>query len=91
LITAFRDVASEKPWVVLAEHELTRPGEGSIPDDVRWAAVRQALERARTLTAENKAAEGDKIYQALEELYRDDPSARSILEEVRNARKKPGD
>jgi serine/threonine-protein kinase len=86
LVTAFRDVPSENPWVVLAERELARPNPGSASGEVRWAAVRQALDRARRLAADGKAEEAAAICQALTELYRDDPSARGIVEEARQIR-----
>jgi serine/threonine-protein kinase len=81
LVSAFRDAPAERWWVRLAEKELAR--EDPAADDHRWDAARQALARARRLREQGQRQEADEIYAALEELYRDDPSAREILDEVR--------
>jgi tetratricopeptide (TPR) repeat protein len=81
LVRAFRGVPAERSWVSLAEKELAK--EGGADDAHRWDAARQALERTRQLRAEGKGQEADEVLAALEELYRDDPSAKEILAEVR--------
>jgi serine/threonine-protein kinase len=84
LVRSFRGVPEEQPWVDLAERELKK--EGPRDDERRWAPVRAALERARRLRAEGKAAEADQVLDGLEQLYKDDPSAGAILKEVRRER-----
>jgi tetratricopeptide (TPR) repeat protein len=84
LIASFRDVPAEDRWVHLAEKELAR--EGAAADGHRWDSVRHVLERAKRLRADGQAGEAEEVYRALEELYRDDPSAKDILDEVRRAR-----
>ncbi|HEX5269727.1 MAG TPA: serine/threonine-protein kinase [Gemmataceae bacterium] len=81
LVEAFGGVPAERSWVRLAEKELAKQ-EGPT-DDHRWDAARQALARARRLRAEGKGQEADEVCAALEELYRDDPSAKEFLDEVR--------
>jgi serine/threonine-protein kinase len=84
LVRSFRDVPAEQRWVRLAEKELAR---GSDPSDAhRWDSVEKALARARRLREEGRPQEADEVCAALEELYRDDPSARDILERVRRER-----
>jgi serine/threonine-protein kinase len=82
LVTTFQGVESEQRWVRLAEKGLEGLRDKLPPAEQRWASVRAALERARTLPK----AEAEKVWQAVEDLYRDDPSARPVLEEVRKCR-----
>jgi serine/threonine-protein kinase len=84
LVRGFRDVPAECRWVRLAEKELERQDEAA--DARRWDSVRQALARARRLRAEGHPEEAEEVYKALEKLYRDDPSATDILDEVRRQR-----
>jgi serine/threonine-protein kinase len=84
LVGAFRGVPTERAWVRLAEKELAK-GDAAA-DAHRWDAARQALARARRLREEGKDREADEIRAALEELYRDDPSAKDFLDEVRRDR-----
>jgi hypothetical protein len=81
LVAAFHGVPTERAWVRLAEKELAK--EGAADDAHRWDAARQALARARKLREEGKDREADEICAALEELYRDDPSAKEFLDELR--------
>ena len=76
LIASFRDDQAEQPWVRLAEHELEHPAE---PPGDPWRTAHAALRRARDLKKDNKQDEANAIYQNLERLYRDDPSAAKIL------------
>jgi serine/threonine protein kinase len=84
LVSAYRGIAAERSWVRLAEKELAKDDEAA--NARRWDAARQALTRAHRLRDEDKRQEADDILAALEELYRDDPSAKEILEEVRRER-----
>jgi serine/threonine protein kinase len=86
LIQSFRDVPAEKPWVLLAEKQLKKPSENILAIEERWQSVHAALQRARQLREDGQAPEAEEIYQGLEELYRADPSAAGILEEVRRER-----
>jgi tetratricopeptide (TPR) repeat protein len=84
LVRAFGAVPAERAWVALAEKELAKEDEAA--DAHRWDAARQALVRARRLRNEGKGKEADEVYAALEELYRDDPSAKELLDELRRER-----
>ncbi|HEY1860045.1 MAG TPA: protein kinase, partial [Gemmataceae bacterium] len=84
LIDSFRDVKAEQPWVRLAEHELAHPAESA--GAARWRTVRAALNRAGDLRKDNKQDEANTIYDNLERLYRDDPSAGPILDEIKRER-----
>jgi serine/threonine protein kinase len=87
LIASFQEVPAEQPWVRLAEKELE--GEGRIGEkDQRWASARAALQRARQLRQDDKQGEANAIYAALEQLYRDDPAAKELLEEIRREQEK---
>ncbi len=83
LATVFRDVDSEKEWVQQAERarrELKKAAEAK----ERWAPVRAALKRAATLPP----AEAERVWAGIEALYRDEPFAQEVLQEVRAARQK---
>jgi serine/threonine-protein kinase len=85
LTIAFRSVPAEEPWVKLAEEKLAQadpPREG----ERRWSTVRASLQHARDLRREDKMAEANAIYDALEELYAEDAKAAEILAEVRRDR-----
>jgi serine/threonine protein kinase len=86
LVACFRDVPAELPWVRLAEHELAHPTEAI--GDGRWRTVHAALQRAEDLRKDNKQDEANTIYQNLERLYRDDPSAGPILDAIKREREK---
>lgn len=88
LASAFRDVKAEQPWVRLAEKELEKPSERAVGGDKRWATAKAALERARQLRDEGERAKAEEIWQGLEELYKADPSAKDVLDELRRDRAK---
>ena len=54
----------------------------------RWQSVRAALDRAARLRDAGQRADAEKIWTALEQLYRDDPWAGEILAEIAKARRK---
>jgi len=85
LTIAFRSVPAEEPWVKLAEEKLAHTDARS-EGELRWSTVRAALKHARDLRHENKLAEANAVYDALEELYGDDASAQEILAEIRRDR-----
>jgi serine/threonine-protein kinase len=82
VIESFKDVRAERTWVRAAELELAKLKENSGLDEDRWASVRTSLDKARTLKKEGKNEEAMSIYNALLDLYRDDPSAKAIVAEV---------
>jgi serine/threonine-protein kinase len=84
LIESFKDIPAERTWVLSAERELAELRENSGSSEDRWAGVRSSLSRARTLKNEGKNDEALAIYNALLDLYRDDPSAKAILAEIEN-------
>jgi Protein kinase domain len=81
LVNAYRDVPAEQSWVRLAETELAKEEEAAVR---RWDSLRQRLAQSRRLPAE----EADRVYAALDALYRDDPPAKAILDEDRRERGK---
>jgi eukaryotic-like serine/threonine-protein kinase len=85
LTIAFQGVPAEEPWVKLAEEKLDHVGAQN-EGERRWRAVRSALQRARDLRREEKVAEANAIYDALEKLYADDAKAAEILAEIRRNR-----
>jgi hypothetical protein len=86
VVRSFRGVPAEEKWVRLAEQQLEGPGEHILSDEKRWTPVRESLKRARALRDDGKVQEAEAIWQGLDELYRGDPSAAGILEEVRRDR-----
>jgi hypothetical protein len=64
----------------LAERELAK-APGTTPDG-RESSVRSALEKARHLRLAGKADEANAIYEGLLGLYRDDPTAKGIVDEI---------
>jgi serine/threonine-protein kinase len=78
LATAFADVPSEKAWAKLAAERLA---EDDPQAERKLEPVREAVRRARELRAEGKEEEAKAILDALQELFKDDPAARSILRE----------
>jgi serine/threonine-protein kinase len=86
LVHAFRAVPSEERWVGLAEKALTELDQRKPDEEQRWAPVRASLHEARKLRDDGKKQDAEAIWQAIEDLYRDDPSARAILDEVKRDR-----
>lgn len=82
LIDVFDGVEGERRWVSLAERGLDQLSEKLPPSDRRWDAVRKALARAQELDKK----EAEKVWTGIEELYRDDPAAKPILEQVHRDR-----
>jgi serine/threonine-protein kinase len=87
LIQGFGDVPSEEKWVERSREALAQMEKAAAFKE-RWQPVRQALERAAALRDAGKRAEAEKIWSALESLYRADPWAAGILAEIAQARKK---
>jgi serine/threonine-protein kinase len=86
VVSAFDRVESEEHWVQLAKKGLERLRD-RVPDDPhRWDAVNAQLELARRYRDNREKAKADAIWQALEELYRNDPSARQVLETIKKDR-----
>jgi serine/threonine-protein kinase len=83
LVRAFRAMPAEQPWVKLAEQELDAPGGVDDTKEARQSAVRAVVQRARQLRADGKVELAHEILEGLESLYREDPSAKEILEEIR--------
>jgi serine/threonine-protein kinase len=87
VVRAFRDVPAEQVWVRRAEKRLAEL-EQQLADEHRWDSARQALQKARDLSAQGKSHEAEEIWAGIESLYRNDPSAKEILDEVRRDRGK---
>jgi hypothetical protein len=86
VVRSFAGVETERRWVDLAERGLARLGEPAAVD--RFASARTALARARELRDAGKRNEAARIWEALEALYRDDPAAAAVRDEVRRDRGK---
>ncbi len=86
LIVAFEGVEPAKEWVTRAERSLTDL-EKAAEDHDRFKQVRPALDRAAALRRQGKHAEAERIWTALEALYRDDPGAAELRAEICRARK----
>jgi hypothetical protein len=84
---AFAGVPSESHWAELARQAAGRLSaqDGALHRPTA-AAVRATIERAKALRAEGKTAEADAVWDALTELYRDDPDAAEIRELIRKER-----
>jgi serine/threonine-protein kinase len=80
----FKDVPAEKAWVEKAEERLDELRKDA--DARRWDSVRAALARARKLRDAGKRAEAERIWDGIERRYRNDPSARAVLAEMRRDR-----
>jgi serine/threonine-protein kinase len=87
MIQVFAGIDEEKDWVKRAQQGL-KELETAATSQERWQSVREALKRADILQNDGKQKEARRIWTSLENLYRDDPWAKEILEEIRKARKK---
>jgi tRNA A-37 threonylcarbamoyl transferase component Bud32 len=85
VIDVFKDVDAEKAWVRRAESGLAEIGKSASNQD-RWQSVRQALRQADDMRAHGKAADAERIWSGIEQLYRNDPTAADIVMEVHKAR-----
>lgn len=83
LVTTFRGVAAEQRWVGLAERGLQKL---ESPAPARRQSVDEALATARRLRDAGKTDEARRIWSAIETLYRDDPSAREVIEQLKRDR-----
>lgn len=86
LVRAFGGVPSAQMWVRLAEDRLQEPAVDALPAPDRWAPAQDALAIARRLRDEGKMEEARSIWKSMEELYRGDPSALSLLETIQRDR-----
>jgi hypothetical protein len=82
---AFAESSSdeEKRWVMLAAAALEELGRAPPEIPVDRTGLATAVERARSLKANGKPVDAARLLDALEDLYRDDPTA---LEVIRTAR-----
>jgi serine/threonine-protein kinase len=87
LIAAFDGLDTEREWVHRAERALTDLEKNAANPD-RFKEARTALERAAVLDRDGKRADAERIWTALEALYRDDPGAAQLLTEIAQARKR---
>ena len=87
VIAAFQKVDREKEWVDRAERGLADLKKSAASAD-RWESIKPALAEAAALRDHGQRAEAEKIWGAIEDLYRDDPWAEPLLKEVAKARQK---
>jgi tetratricopeptide (TPR) repeat protein len=87
LIAAFGQVEAEKAWVQRARVAISDMDKSGQEKD-RFKSAFMALEQASALRASGQIQEAERIWTALEELYRNDPAATDIIAEVKKARGK---
>lgn len=87
VIAAFGPSPADKTWVQRAEHALAEMDQAAGRKQ-RWDAVKPALDRAAQLRDTQRFEQAEKIWSALEDLYRQDPAAKDILDEVARERNK---
>jgi serine/threonine-protein kinase len=87
LIVAFEGVESAKDWTQRAERGLLDLEKASANAE-HLKQVREGLKLAVALRREGKLAEAEAKFAALEFLCRNDPSATSLLAEIRRERQK---
>jgi hypothetical protein len=87
LIAAFDGIDAEKNWVRQARSAVAEVEKSAGKTD-RLKHVRPALERAQALAGQGQRPEAERIWNALEELYRHDPGGAAVLDEIRRARTK---
>lgn len=85
LIRGFGEVESEREWVRRARERLEELKK-SARNEARWKPIKAALQRAGELQRRGKREQAEVIWQGLEDLYRSDPTAAFVLEEIRKAR-----
>ena len=89
LVAAFDGIDADKVWVRQA------PGVSELEKQAvkgdRLKHVRPALDRAQALAQAGRRDEAEKVWAALEELYRHDFAGAEVLEEVRRAREVTGE
>jgi hypothetical protein len=85
LAAGFAKTPSEEPWVRLAEKELGRLDAPPEPDAAQGGRelgpVRAAVQAAKQLRDQGKAADADAVLQGLRDLYKGDPEAEAIIKE----------
>jgi hypothetical protein len=88
VVAAYAGIEGEARWVDLARQAASRlpAQEGTLHRPAAATALRQALDRARTLNAAGKVKEATEILDALDDLYRDDPDAAEIREMIKKER-----
>jgi tetratricopeptide (TPR) repeat protein len=86
LVAAFGGVDAAQEWVMRAERGLIEL-EKAADDHDRFKQVRPSLDRAAALHRKGEHAAAERIWTALEELYRDDPGAAELRAEICRARK----
>lgn len=79
LIAAFGSVESEKRWTDLARNGLKELEQSHTRHVSDRRAFQAALEQAKQLAASGKTAEAEGAFLALEELYRDDADAMTLI------------
>jgi serine/threonine-protein kinase len=87
LATAFEGSAADRDWVQRAKKGLTELDDKAAHRD-RLKSLQPILDRVAALKADGKADEAERIWTALEALYRNDPGAKELLEEIRKQRGK---
>jgi predicted Ser/Thr protein kinase len=85
VIDAFDGLEAETDAVEQARTKLAAIASPKVQVD-RLRQVRPILDRATSLKAAGKRDDAERIWAALETLYRDDPNGGAVMEEIRNGR-----
>ncbi|HMC65343.1 MAG TPA: protein kinase, partial [Gemmataceae bacterium] len=88
LVVSCDKIDAEQRWVRLAKRGLAELDKRLAPAERRWETIREALRRAQRLRDEGDEPAAQKIWSALEDLYRDDPAAQTLLKEFRGDRRR---
>jgi len=83
VVQVFEGDEAERRWARLAEKGLGMLEDRLPSSEHRRDAIRKAAGKARELHKQGKIKEAEKLWQGLQELYRDDPSARAFVEKAR--------
>src|SRR5262245_13195646 len=86
VVASFQGIEAEQRWVQAAERGLSELKKRSPGDGHRWDTVHEALRTARQLRDEGKREAAEKIWKGIEDLYRDDPAAQHIRDQLRRDR-----
>jgi hypothetical protein len=88
VVNGFQGVTSEDRWVRLAEEGLAELKQKAPAPAEQLGSAEAAIAKARALRDNNQRPKAEAIWQALEDLYRDDAAGKDILRRVREDRGK---
>lgn len=87
VVRVFKDAEAEQQWVRRSEQALADM-EKTAANAKRWEALQPALKRAAALRDSGQRQQAEKIWSAIEDLYKNDPWAAELVAEIEKARAK---